>query len=742
MLSVRDLIDLRQSRPVDVGGKADGVHWLMTRGARVPNSWGVPYRTVEAVAAGASLASPTDRSVAVRSSANREDGVDSSLAGQLASVMDVDADDLSEAVRAVHASGQTSTVAEFLEAVPGEPLRVGVLIQEMVEPVVSGVSFSRNPVTGLNEVVIEAVEGSGEQLVQGGVSPLRWVRRWGGWSEAPEAAGLPDEVAAVIADETTRLAEAYQRPADLEWVWDGTDVWWVQIRPIVGIDDIDVFSNRISREVLPGLIKPLVWSVNVPVVNGAWIRLISEAIGSNDLEADDLAKQFAYRAYFNMGTMGRIFEQLGMQRDLLEVLLGLDGDEKPSFKPSMGIAKHLPRMMGLTFRLYRHHRTIQPQLSALRAAYENVPTGDLETIDTQELLQRVDQLMDVTSDAAYSNIVTPLLANLWAGRLRSRLNKAGIDAEAVDISDGRPSNDDPAPAMRSLSVVLQSVPTEITSLKQLAVDHPDSAAAVDRFLDRFGHFSDSGNDFSVPTWRDDPLPLLNTLRTDTQAPDGSHLSSLATKIPRGVRTAQRRALTYQHLRDEVSSLYTAGYGRLRPLMIEVGRRLVSEGHLDQTEDVFFATLSEVRSPPPDLRDRVASRTNELERVRDVSMPETIYGNSWSPVTVEASDTLRGLATSRGQHRGTARVVRGVTDGVRIDQGDVLVIPFSDVGWTPMFLRAGAVVSESGGMLAHASIVARELGIPCVVSVEGALSIPDGSTVWVDGQSGQVAIEAT
>lgn len=87
-------------------------------------------------------------------------------------------------------------------------------------------------------------------------------------------------------------------------------------------------------------------------------------------------------------------------------------------------------------------------------------------------------------------------------------------------------------------------------------------------------------------------------------------------------------------------------------------------------------------------------------------------------------------------------MRGAEDFGRVAVGDVIVIPFSDVAWTPLFARAAAVVAEAGGILSHSSIVAREYGIPCVVSVHGACdAIPDGATVVVDGMAGTVLVEA-
>jgi pyruvate,water dikinase len=139
---------------------------------------------------------------------------------------------------------------------------------------------------------------------------------------------------------------------------------------------------------------------------------------------------------------------------------------------------------------------------------------------------------------------------------------------------------------------------------------------------------------------------------------------------------------------------------------------------------------------------VNARREEIDSLRDVAMPEVIYGDDFVPVKIDfAAGVARGIPTSRGHHRGTLRVVTDTTEFAKVNPGDVIAIPYSDVGWTPLFARAGAVVAEAGGMLSHSSIVAREFRIPCVVSVAGATRLPDGATVTVDGYAGTVVVEA-
>jgi phosphoenolpyruvate synthase/pyruvate phosphate dikinase len=101
--------------------------------------------------------------------------------------------------------------------------------------------------------------------------------------------------------------------------------------------------------------------------------------------------------------------------------------------------------------------------------------------------------------------------------------------------------------------------------------------------------------------------------------------------------------------------------------------------------------------------------------------------------------LAGIPTSPGYFQGNLRVVRSSNDFEKVKPGDVLAIPFSDVAWTPLFSKAGAVIAESGGVLSHSAIIAREYGIPCVVSVYRACDLPDETEVLVDGYKGTILI---
>ncbi|NND84090.1 MAG: hypothetical protein HKN46_02970 [Acidimicrobiia bacterium] len=703
----------------------------------------------------------TDGPWAVRSSATGEDGQTASWAGQFATVLDVETTDgVRDAIEAVLASAEGASAEAYRSRIEGaDTTEMAVIVQRMVRPVASGVAFSRNPTTGLNEVILEAVSGRGDALVGAGVTPERWIERWGGWAERPDDSNvLPEAVVRQIAEQTREIAEQFREPVDVEWVWDGDQVWWVQVRPITGLEEIGVYSNRISREVMPGMIKPLIWSVNVPVVNRAWIRLFTEFIGPNDLRPEDLASSFAYRSYFNMKAIGDIFEALGMPRDGLEMLLGLPSDTKPSFRPGLATLRHVPRMLAASVRLLRYGRRVQRDVDELRERFAAIGSEDLATIDDRALLGRVDEVARVTTDAAYANIVTPLLANAWTGLFRRTVGRHVEDTDELDLDLTDPDNPfDPNPSLTHLRAEIETIDGLADELAEQGPEAlpPELREEFAELLERFGALSDSGNDFSVPSWNEQPGHVL-ALALDHVNVEGSRSPTpwrdamVGTGVFRRwlVGRLHRSARTYVAHREAVSFTYTAGYGMLRPHYLEVGRRLVERGSLTNPDDVMFLTAGEARDAllagTPGIADIASARKADMARLTDVRMPETIFGDDFVPVPHSEGDVdqLHGVPTSRGWHRGTLRVVMGIADGPKVAPGDVIAVPFSDVGWTPIFARAGAVIAESGGMLSHSSIVAREYRVPCVVQVDGATRLPDGATVVVDGYTGTITVEAS
>ncbi len=714
----------------DVGSKALSLQWLADNGALVPNTWFIDRPDqVER------LPLRSDKKYAVRSSAHDEDTEWSAAAGVYLTELEVEYSQVTLSVeRVLKSAGNTD--------------RVAVIVQEMVDPIVSGVAFSRNPVTGLSDIVVEAIEGRGDTLLQNGADPLRWTYRNGGFTERPEQPPDKDDLALEVVAETARLAARYG-PADLEWVWDGAAVHVVQIRPITAIADIPIYSRRIAKDVMPGIIKPLVWSINVPMVNTAWVRLFTEAIGPNDLDPAKLARSFAYRSYFDMRAIGDIFELMGMPRDSLENLLGLPG-ANGRMRPSLATFVKLPRMTRLVWRLYRGRRWVEQRRQALLAELQPYGDTDLGQLSDQRLLEQIEWLKALGEEAAYLNIVAPLLANAHVTRFRRALAKRGLDFEDLDAFPA--SEWDPGEAIRLLSRALDemepSLRARVAAGDLEAMDLP-AKQAMTSLISKFGYLSESNNDLSAPRWRESPEMLVKLALATRGAVHRSRRRRWEEVVADGHRPGMRRltrlraaATAHNSLREATGATFAYAYGLLRPRYVEVGQRLVDRGSLAEPGDVFLVSADRVEvalEERPSLHAEVTQVKTEVAKVEDLVMPEMIVGENWIPESPQIAERLTGVGVSRGRYRGRARFVESLGDAEILEQGEVLVVEHSDVAWTPLFSLAGAVVAASGGMLAHASITAREMGIPGVASVPTARLL-DGAQVLVDGFTGEVFVE--
>jgi phosphohistidine swiveling domain-containing protein len=208
-----------------------------------------------------------------------------------------------------------------------------------------------------------------------------------------------------------------------------------------------------------------------------------------------------------------------------------------------------------------------------------------------------------------------------------------------------------------------------------------------------------------------------------------------------------RARNFRLKREQISSIYTASYGWFRVYFSALSRLLIRGDLLHQEDDIYYISWQDVRmllekpEKATEIQTLIAARRDEIEKSRDITLPEIIYGNVTPPLSLTKSDAkkVNGIPTSPGYFQGRLKVIRSGEDFEKVRQGDVIAVPYSDVAWTPLFAKAGAVIAEAGGILSHSSIIAREYGIPCVVSVNGACNLPENIEVIVDGYQGVILI---
>jgi nucleoside-diphosphate-sugar epimerase/phosphohistidine swiveling domain-containing protein len=278
-------------------------------------------------------------------------------------------------------------------------------------------------------------------------------------------------------------------------------------------------------------------------------------------------------------------------------------------------------------------------------------------------------------------------------------------------------------------------------LKELSSHTPEFHAALLAELKVIGHRGPAEVEMRSASYADDPEMLIRMVAKSLHMP--TRAETRRPVIPLRARPVARLAAHQLRDREVRRDRMVRAIWLLRNLLRELGRRLVKSGVLGSVDDVFYLLVDELDALPADASGLVARRRAEQRRLTGLVLP-AVFSGSWqaaaAPATVlAAGDTLNGVGVCGGRVRGRVRIVGPETID-DLEPGEVLVAEATDVGYTAAFSYAAAVVTELGGPMSHAAVVAREFGIPCVVDAQDATRrLPPGALVEVDGDGGEIRV---
>jgi rifampicin phosphotransferase len=306
-------------------------------------------------------------------------------------------------------------------------------------------------------------------------------------------------------------------------------------------------------------------------------------------------------------------------------------------------------------------------------------------------------------------------------------------------------------------------------------DVGDFRQAVHDFLRDYGQRGPNEWDIRAVSWEAGPeqvLSLVDSMRhtADDSSPDARHArleeqrESVSTEIRTALANDPERLETFETalrstaqmipLREKTKLLAVTAINEVRMAVRELGRRGVDKGYYKAPEDVMMlleAELDEYVAEPERFVPVIADRLAQYAELFELDPPFIIDSDplplpDWPRRSrpradvAGAGDVLHGIGGSAGEYQGTARVVLDLNAAMALEPGEVMVAPLTDAAWTPLFLVAGAVVVDVGALNSHAVVVSRELGIPCVLSLEDATArLRTGMELAVDGAAGTVRV---
>lgn len=452
------------------------------------------------------------------------------------------------------------------------------------------------------------------------------------------------------------------------------------------------------------------------------------------------------------------------------------------------LVPQLVRVLGAVLRpehtAIRIHRNSQADIQALRNAVLDPANGyDLDHV--LEVFRGIGESFVY----AVPQIAVGALAGLIPLALLARISEqlTGSRDMALEITRGLPNNVTTqmdltlwrtVQAIRADSAsreFLQSNPPSLVARAFQQGDLPEILRfELQSFLDKYGMRGLGEIDIGRPRWGENPAPVIETLQSylkieqGPQAPDAvfrrgelaaeraiEELRTAARKTPLGrlkaamIRGSARRVRALAGLRESPKFWIIQRMAIIRACLLTAGRKMAENGILDQPQDLFYLFLDELEpladGDHRDWRSLIAERKARREReMRRRQIPRLLLSDGRVFYEgLRSSDgepgQLLGSPVSPGSYEGLVRIVLD-PHSANLQPGEILVCPGTDPAWTPLFLVAGGLVMELGGMMTHGAIVAREYGIPAVVGVDRATEhLETGQRIRIDGSSGQIQV---
>jgi phosphohistidine swiveling domain-containing protein len=745
------------------GGKAQKLHELLTADFSVPK--GIVLTDIVDIFE-ADIERIGGFPVAVRSSGALEDLGQASFAGQYDTFLNVSSmDELKKRIRDCFESRYSDRVKDYLrnkkiEWSP-ETLKMSVLIQKMVRSKISGVIFTINPLTGIEEeMLVEFCEGLGERLVSGHVTPSLVIYNWFEDKKQSERINLEntkidDAHLNELIEIAAKIQAYYGSPQDIEWAIGSDDKLYIlQSRPVTTftprldtpeLTDADFKDGGVSARVC----TPFMFSVYREALEfsmGDYFKNIN--LIPNDENIQWIHYHYG-RVYWNAEAVKEGLKKIpGFKEDDFDRDLGVQKDygQKGPHKTALTIGSMIgaiPVLIGLQ----REYLNCKNMIELFRTKFE------IEDEFLKSQLKDIRKMNDLTFRDWFLKVIH-FQNHTEKNYFRTIYNNSNFQTEFKSFLKKIKaySFGDEIDLMSELTGVAHlDVQSGLGKLRKAAdfygFESQTYHSEREKFLLHHYHHGPAELDLFVPRWGEkkewvDELvlaynPNLNGVKGKFEQTYYRLSESLNFFGRRKFLKLTEDSRKFLRLREEMRTYSTRSYYLLRLGLLEFCKREdLSE------KDGFMLDILEIKNKLLKMSKELPATKKRMlyyEGYRHFTPPND-FGGTIQTKKISPTDGLKGVGCSPGVFTGRARVILDIHATHHLTKDDILVTAFTDPGWTPVLARVGGVVTEVGGLLSHAAVIGREYGIPAILNLNQATKhIKDGDIIKIDGKTGELEI---
>lgn len=761
----------------EIGGKA--YQLLSLKMPNTPSLWVVPASFFVRLKADPTLAEELkteldgllceDKLYAVRSSAIDEDSAEASFAGVHSSFLDVKKDDVFEHIMKVFDSAFSDRATEYrrINNLSSENISVAVIVQEMVKAEISGVAFSINPVTNNpDETVISVTEGLGEKLVDGSVSGTTYTVNGDNVKINGRDVLTKGQLNAIL--QTVKEVQSRLHAfSDVEFALVGDKVYFLQARTIVAYNGIDprdrslLIDNANIIESYYGVTSPLTFTFAKDVYRDVYTATIktgkvrTKILNELAPSLSNMLYRHEGKVYYNMNSWYHVSSILPSKKtsSQMEGMMGVRSSAAGTKRLRLNLfdmvkiglifAGKLILLESLSNRFEgRFEEIVSPY-------YGRKLSGSNEELYT--LFKTIEK--DIVPEFVIP-VINDCAVMIFFGMLKERAKKLGLSSEELN---GYISNHGDVKSVGSATELIRIIEVirtdeELLSdfmtlspneLKQKYQDESILSSMIREYVLEFGARVGDELKLETVTMIEDENMVFETIKQNLDISFSAPTAGSG-DLPKKLRWLGERTKKYIKNRERLRIKRTKIYSVVRNIFLAFGQNYFDADRIDDPRDVFYLTKAEVFSGEGDFRALIAARKAEdaENRLKPTYNRFVFYGNKTLAVkSSDRADGLCGIPTGAGVVTAPVRLMNSPEDTLL--PGEIILTRRTDPGWISLFPRAAGLIVEHGSMLSHSFVVAREMGLPAVVGIEGIASkIPSGTVVTLDGVKGVVTVNET